>query len=171
MAKAAIPHDGPSLTCAWSGDGMKCFSGGADKSVKLLDLSSGQSMSFAAHEQAIRSMRWISSGNVQALVTASWDKTLKYWDLRSPQPLATVQLPERCYAMDSVGDLMVVGTAERHLLIFNLMNPAQPFKTIQSPLKWQTRTVSCFPNGNGFAIGSIEGRVALQYIDTSKPEE
>lgn len=166
MAKAAIPHDGPSLSCAWSGDGMKCFSGGADKTVKILDLSSGQTMSFAAHDQAVRSMRWVSAGNVQALVTGSWDKTIKYWDLRSPQPLATVQLPERCYAMDSASDLLVVGTAERHVLIFNLANPGQPFKTMQSPLKWQTRTIACFNNGSGFAIGSIEGRVGLQYIGT-----
>jgi len=34
-----------------------------------------------------------------------------------------------------------------------------------SPLKWQTRVVSCFPQGNGFAVGSIEGRVGIQYID------
>ncbi len=34
-----------------------------------------------------------------------------------------------------------------------------------SPLKWQTRVVACFPSANGFAIGSVEGRVAIQYID------
>ena len=160
------------MSCAWSGDGTKCFSGGADKTVKMIDLAAGgQTMSFVAHDQAVKSMRWVSTANFQALVTGSWDKTLKYWDLRSPQPMATVQLPERCYSMDSVGDLLVVGTAERHILVFNLANPASPFKTIQSPLKWQTRTVSCFPNGTGFAVGSIEGRVGLQYINPSKPEE
>lgn len=150
---------------------MKCFSGGADKTVKILDLSSGQTMSFAAHDQAVRSMRWVSAGNFQALVTGSWDKTLKYWDLRSPQPLATVQLPERLYAMDTAGDLLVAATAERHICIFNLINPGQPFKTIQSPLKWQTRSVSCFLNGTGFAVGSVEGRVGLQQINATKPEE
>ena len=36
-----------------------------------------------------------------------------------------------------------------------------------SPLKWQTRVVSCFPAANGFAVGSIEGRVAIQYVPTS----
>ena len=34
-----------------------------------------------------------------------------------------------------------------------------------SPLKWQTRVVACFPSANGFAVGSVEGRVAIQYID------
>ena len=44
---------------------------------------------------------------------------------------------------------------------------------MESPLKWQTRVVSCFqradqpglpPNPPGFAVGSVEGRVAIQYV-------
>lgn len=171
VAKAAIQHDGPSLSCAWSGDGTKCFSGGADKTVKILDVATGQTMSWMAHDQPVRSMRWVSTGNMQTLVTGSWDKTLKYWDLRSPQPLATVQLPERCYSLDAAGELMVVATAERHVLVFNLANPTTPFSTLYSPLKWQTRVVSCFPNGSGFAIGSIEGRVGIQLVNPQRQEE
>jgi mRNA export factor len=71
-------------------------------------------------------------GPVSALVTGSWDKTVKYWDLRSPQPMATVQLPERVYSMDLVNPLLVVGTAERHICIFNLSNPTQIFKAANS---------------------------------------
>lgn len=36
---------------------------------------------------------------------------------------------------------MVVGTAERQIQIFNLNQPTQAFKTLTSPLRWQTRTV------------------------------
>ncbi|RUS32495.1 WD40 repeat-like protein [Jimgerdemannia flammicorona] len=88
-----------------------------------------------------------------------------YWDLRTQQPVAVVTLPERVYSMDVVFPLLVVGTAERNILIYNLNNPSVPYKTLQSPLKWQTRVVSCFPNGTGFAIGSIEGRVGIQYVE------
>ena len=35
----------------------------------------------------------------------------------------------------------------------------------ESPLKLQTRVIRCFPSGNGYAIGSIEGRVAIQYAE------
>lgn len=49
-------------------------------------------------------------------------------------------------------------------------------KTLVSPLKWQTRVVSCFipppptalagapssVTSSGFAVGSVEGRVAIQ---------
>lgn len=53
---------------------------------------------------------------------------LQYWDLRSPTPAHTLTLPERCYTMDVKGPLMVIGTAERHILIYDLNNPSTPFK-------------------------------------------
>jgi hypothetical protein len=37
-------------------------------------------------------------------------------------------------------------------------------QTVISPLKWQTRAIAVFPNADGFALGSIEGRVAIQYV-------
>lgn len=52
----------------------------------------------------------------------------KYWDLRSPTPLATVELKERCYAMDVKNKVLVVGTAGRHIQIFDLANPITPYK-------------------------------------------
>jgi WD40 repeat protein len=78
-------------------------------------------------------------------LAGSWDKTLKYWDLRTPNPVFSYNLPERCYALDVKHPLLVVGTADRHLLVFNLQNPSTPYKQLQSPLKWQTRCVACFP--------------------------
>jgi len=53
---------------------------------------------------------------------------IQYWDMRTPNPVSTVQLPERCYTLDVSYPLLVVGTAERHVQIFNLTNPATPFK-------------------------------------------
>ena len=59
-------------------------------------------------------------------------------------------------------------TAERHICIIDLTKPGEIFKTILSPLKWQTRVVSCYPSGNCYAIGSIEGRCAIQYVDPNE---
>lgn len=141
------------------------FSGGADKTIKLLDVATGQSMTINAHDQPVKSLKWMSTNNAQVLISGSWDKTLKYWDLRAPTPMAVVPLPERCYSMDVSQDLLVVGTAERHICVYNLNQPTQLYKNLPSPLKWQTRTVSCFHDGSGFAVGSVEGRVGLQWID------
>ncbi|KAJ3320838.1 hypothetical protein HDU76_000218 [Blyttiomyces sp. JEL0837] len=60
---------------------------------------------------------------------------------------------------------MVVATADRHVMIYNLHTPNTVYKQQQSPLKWQTRVVTCFPNASGYAIGSIEGRVGIHYVE------
>jgi mRNA export factor len=38
-------------------------------------------------------------------------------------------------------------------------------QTMQSPLKFQSRCIAAFADTSGFALGSIEGRVAIQYLD------
>jgi mRNA export factor len=38
-------------------------------------------------------------------------------------------------------------------------------------LKYQTRCVAAFPDQNGFALGSIEGRVAIEMVNSQSPSE
>ncbi|KAG1473074.1 hypothetical protein G6F56_001160 [Rhizopus delemar] len=163
VPKAAYSHEGPALCVTWSKDGTKVVSGGTDKAGRMYDLATGQSSQIAQHDESIKCAKFLEQGNV--LATGSWDKTIKYWDLRSPTPIGTVQLPERCVAMDIKGQLMVAATADKQVCLFDLNNPTTIFKQITSPLKWQTRVVSCFADSKGFAIGSIEGRVGIHNID------
>ncbi|KAJ7677322.1 WD40-repeat-containing domain protein [Mycena rosella] len=167
QGKAMYQHEGPVLSVCWNKEGNKVFSGGADNAGRMFDIATGQATQVAQHEAPIKVVKWVDTPQAGILATGSWDKTIKYWDLRAPAPVATVQLPERCYSFDVQYPLMVVGTAERHIQIFNLTNPTTPYKTMLSPLKWQTRVVSCFTasSNSGFAVGSVEGRVAIQYVE------
>lgn len=134
----------------------------------MLDLGAGQTTAtqVAAHDQPIRCVKSFTHNGTPMLVTGSWDKSIKYWDLRTPNPVATVDAGERVYTMDVRNDsMLVIGTAERHIKVVDLKQPDRFYKTLPSPLKWQTRTVSTFIDGSGFAIGSIEGRCAIQYVD------
>lgn len=170
QGRALYEHDGPAFSSRWSIDGTKVISGGADKQVKIFDLQSQTAQQIGVHDDSVRAVRYVECGptNTQVVASGSWDKTLKYWDMRSPQPVSTITLPERVYCMDSSQKLLVIGCADRHISVIDLNNPQTIFKTSQSPLKWQTRTVSCYPQGNGFAVGSIEGRCAIHYIDEAE---
>ncbi|CAO3623955.1 unnamed protein product [Cunninghamella blakesleeana] len=163
IPKASYGHVGPALSVSWSMDGTKIVSGGADKIGRLYDVATGQSSQIATHDGTIKSVAFLDRQQ-SILATGSWDKTIKYWDLRSPQPIGTVNLPERLYSMDTRQNLLVAATADRHICLFDLNNPTVIFKQILSSLKWQTRTVASFINGQGFAIGSIEGRVGIQHV-------
>ena len=127
-----------------------------------------------AHAQgcAIKALRWFNVNNNEFLASGSWDKKVKYFKMdrgQLPAEAGEVQCQERVYSMDvrKSGNkhLLVIATAERHIHMVDLNNPGTIFKTITSPLKWQTRVVSCFADASGFAVGSIEGRCAIQYVD------
>ena len=60
---------------------------------------------------------------------------------------------------------MVVATADRKIVVVNLSNPSQIFNQIASPLKYQSRCIAAFPDQQGFCLGSIEGRVAVQHVN------
>ncbi len=128
-------------------DGNKIFSGGADNQAKMFDVTTGTAIQVAQHDAPVKVVRWVESPNMGVLATGSWDKTIKvcpwtrvlvvmlsdsiqYWDLRAQQPVASVQLPERCYSFDVQYPLLVVGTAERHIQVFSLTNPATPYKVL-----------------------------------------
>ncbi|KAB2579037.1 Nucleoporin GLE2 [Lasiodiplodia theobromae] len=164
----SFKFDAPALCCTWATDGSCIIGAGADKTAKRLDLQGGSTATvIAQHDQPIRSIRTTNISNTNVLVTGSWDKTIKYWDIRASNvaPVITVNAQERVYTMDVKDKLLVVGTADRYIDIINLDNPNQFYKTMQSPLKWQTRVVSCFTDATGFAVGSIEGRCAIQYVE------
>eukprot|EP00300_Choanocystis_sp_HF-7_P013902 c18496_g1_i2.p1 GENE.c18496_g1_i2~~c18496_g1_i2.p1 ORF type:complete len:361 (+),score=74.25 c18496_g1_i2:131-1084(+) len=160
--------DGPILSCAWAGDGKSIFLACADKTAKIWTLGTSQPpQTIAQHEAPIRHLQWIPEINL--LCTGGWDKVISYWDTRQPNPALKVTLPERVYAMDCVHPLLVVGTANRHIVTYNLTNPSVVFKMAESPLRYQTRCVTCFPekfdeNNMGYAVGSIEGRVGINFI-------
>lgn len=135
----------------------------------MLDIQSGTNTAqqVAAHDQPIRCVRFVEVPGqaTPVLVTGSWDKTIKYWDLRQSTPVASVTCQERVYSIDVMNKLLVVATADRYINVVNLDKPTEFYKTMQSPLKWQTRVVTCFNDATGFAVGSIEGRCAIQYVD------
>uniref|UniRef100_A0A7S2W704 Uncharacterized protein n=1 Tax=Mucochytrium quahogii TaxID=96639 RepID=A0A7S2W704_9STRA len=186
--QAFIDHTAPVLDCCFKHDGTGCFSVGCSNTVKYWQFaaSSGQQQAqdVGRHDAPIKCVRWIKENNL--LATAGWDNKLCYWDLRSPQPTLTLQLPGRADCMDIKMPYAVVGTGgseqDRQVLIYNLQaNPNQPERVLNQlgssnsvntantkPLKKQYRSIAIFPDVAGFAISSIEGRCSIQYFAANR---
>ncbi|XP_022650419.1 mRNA export factor-like [Varroa jacobsoni] len=176
VPKAQQSHQGPVLDIAWSDDGSKVFSASADKTVKMWDLNANQLVQVAAHDNAVKTVHWINAGNYQCIMTGSWDKTVKFWDTRSSSPIMSIQMQERVYCADVLYPMAVVSTAGRGIFMYSLENTPRELKSIESPLKYQHRCVSVFVDKQknqptGFGLGSVEGRVAIQYVQPVNPKD
>ena len=97
-------------------DVVPCRAGSCDKTVKMWNLATNQSQVVAKHDAPVRHVHYLKDMN-NMLVTGSWDKTVRYWDLRQPNPVHTQQLPERVYSMDVRHPLLVVGLANRRIQV------------------------------------------------------
>uniref|UniRef100_A0A336N8Z7 CSON009382 protein n=1 Tax=Culicoides sonorensis TaxID=179676 RepID=A0A336N8Z7_CULSO len=165
----------PVLDVCWADDGTKVFIATSDKQAKCWDLGSDQLVQVAQHDAPVKTCHWVKGTNYTCLMTGSWDKTLKFWDTRSPSPMMTLNLPERCYCADVDFPMAVVGTAGRHVIIYSLENKPSEFRRTESPLKYQHRCVTIFKDKQkkptGYALGSIEGRVAIQYVNPLNPKD
>ena len=134
-------------------DGTIIATTGADKQLRLLHASTGQSAIIGAHDAPVRSVCFVDvpSAVCPIVATGSWDKTVKYWDMRRPgTPLATLNCADRVYSLDSAGGLLVIATAERHIHLVDVhADPATFARTTVSPLKHQTRAVAAFSRRQG----------------------
>jgi mRNA export factor len=100
----------------------------------------------------------------QMLITGSWDNTIKFWDVKSNKCSETYKFDDKVICMDVKYDYLVVGTADRKFTTFDLHQTSKPTYIQETPLKFQTRCVSIFSDGDGYIAGSIEGRCAVQYF-------
>lgn len=65
--------------------------------------------------------------------------------------------------------LLLTATAGRHIYLHDTRNlSAGPVQKRESSLKYQTRQVRFFSDGGGFVCASVEGRVAVDFVDASE---
>uniref|UniRef100_A0A8D2ZM50 Mitotic checkpoint protein BUB3 n=2 Tax=Scophthalmus maximus TaxID=52904 RepID=A0A8D2ZM50_SCOMX len=158
-------HTAPVLDCAFY-DPTHSWSGGLDSQLKTHDLNTDQDTIVGAHDAPIRCVEYCPEVNV--MVTGSWDRSVRLWDPRTPCNAGTFTQPEKVYTLSVAGDRLIVGTAGRRVLVWDLRNMGYVQQRRESSLKYQTRCIRAFPNKQGYVLSSIEGRVAVEYLDPSQ---
>ncbi|KAA3482462.1 mitotic checkpoint protein BUB3.2-like isoform X3 [Gossypium australe] len=173
VLRGEFMHGGPVLDCCFHDDSSG-FSASADNKVRRIMFSHGKEEILGRHDAPVRCIEYsYAAGQV---ITGSWDKTLKCWDPRGASGqertlVGTYPQPERVYSLSLVGNRLVVATAGRHVNVYDLRNMSQPEQRRESSLKYQTRCVRCYPNGTGYALSSVEGRVAMEFFDLSEASQ
>jgi len=120
------------------------------------------------HAEAVNHVFYIPQCN--CVVSGSWDGHLKYWDVLSPNssmPLLDVDVLTSIQAMDLNYPLLVVATAQRNILLYDLDRPNVLSRSYKSALKLETNkgTLKIFPDRYGFLFASVEGRCSIRHFD------
>ena len=170
----AFTRAGAVLDVAAAG-GAAVVAGGLDMAVSLHDFASGATGVLGSHAAAVRCVEFSRARG--AALSGSWDKSVRMWDARAgggagAPPVGAAALPDRVHAMALLGgDALIVAAADQSVHFFDLRKLAggggAAAETRESSLKHQTRVVRAAPDARGWASGSIEGRVAIDFVDAA----
>ncbi|ODV96864.1 hypothetical protein PACTADRAFT_1451 [Pachysolen tannophilus NRRL Y-2460] len=149
-------------------DSNRSFIGNSDGIISELDFinETCNKKIGKPHTNGIKSLISIDQNS---LISGSWDKTFQKIDLRSPQVSEIYDLPGKVFAMDSSQDKnkIVIAMSKRLIHIYDPRFIDKPLQVRESGLRYQTRSIKCMPDNQGFVIASIEGKVAVEYFDLS----
>ncbi|CAI5739723.1 unnamed protein product [Hyaloperonospora brassicae] len=166
--RTSVDMETPVLSCCYGQGDVEAFVGGLDGAVRQVDIQTNQKTSLGTHDAAVRHVGYSTACGLA--VSGSWDGSLKLFDVRNGRSQAevhTVNVTGKVFGMDVCSHLVVVGTSERRVAVYDVRQWTQPLVEKESPLKYQLRCVRVFPDLMGFAVASVEGRVALEYFSDS----
>lgn len=112
----------------------------------------------------------VSNYCLDLLVSGSWDKSIKLWDTRTCDGNAipaehSIDLAHKVFSLATTEHRLVCAMSDLLINVYDLRNLNEALQERQSSLKYMTRTVACMPSGEGFAIGTVEGRVGVEFFE------
>ncbi|KAJ9174219.1 hypothetical protein P3X46_017269 [Hevea brasiliensis] len=166
LLRLEAPSQAGLLDCCYQSESM-AFSAGSDGGIRRYDLHSGTNETIGSHHDIATCVEY--SDQTGLLFSASLDKNIMSWDMRSAKSLA--YLINMGAEVESISlsrfDLIVaVGASVR---IYDLRNLERPVHLKESCMDIRTKCISSFPGG--YAVGYVDGRVALEFLDSSNLNE
>lgn len=158
------------LDCTFGENDNVAYCGGLDCAVMRVDLPSGASQQMGSHiaDTSVRCVNYCGFNNT--VLSGGWDGHIMQWDPRQKDPCVADVLTRsghRVYTMDVSESKLVVGLSDRVVHIYDVRKLDTPEQERESSIANQTRCLRCSPDGNGFVMGTIEGRVAVEFLDPS----
>mgnify|MGYP002214577060 CR=1 FL=1 len=126
----------------------------------------GSTRVLGKHSKGAKSVRWSVDRN--AVISASWAGEMSSFDPREKEPLVRfTKLKGKAYSLDVTVNRVAVACAGEWVQIFDLRNLAEPVENRKAYVKHMIRTLRCSPDGSLYALGTVEGRVGIEYFEDS----
>ncbi|XP_058080498.1 mitotic checkpoint protein BUB3.3 isoform X2 [Magnolia sinica] len=158
------PSEAALLNCCFE-DESSAFSVGSDCCIRRYDLCSGIQNVVGKHDDLATCIEY--SQETAQVITAGLDKKIMFWDMQMANCNVgyskTVDAEVESISLSGLHLLVATGTTVNMYDLRNLNGPVQ----MKESIDYRITRICSFPNYQGYAIGSIEGRVALKFFDSS----
>jgi cell cycle arrest protein BUB3 len=135
----------------------------------MLDIPTTGSQVIGRHEGSCSCLASLDGENSSLIASAGWSTAFNVWDVRQSSPVSTLKLPGKAldFSFDPKHRRIVVATSGRRTCFIDIRKGAKAELVLEreSSLKFQTRCVRFFPDGDAICAGSVEGRVGVEYLD------
>ncbi|XP_019170528.1 PREDICTED: mitotic checkpoint protein BUB3.3-like [Ipomoea nil] len=145
------------LDCCLENDSV-AFSAASDGSIHRYDMHSGHKSTIGNHDDMATFVEY--SPETCQLITAGWDKNIIFWDAQSANSVGHLNnLTSEPKSMSLSGFNLMVAI-DSSVIIYD-------FRSLRKSVHKKDIRVKCVRpilHYEGFVVGSVDGRVALEYI-------
>jgi len=167
--KAQQQTGGPILGLSWQVDGLALLIAHSNHTIMKWDLTTNQITKVGSHDAPVKEVTSFEQHGTSIVVSGGWDAKVKFWTWSTPLTLhliGEVYVAMPVHYLTCQFPLLVTAHQDRFIHIWNLNtiftnSSFDPIDIIESPLRFETTAITCFGDGKGFAIGSIEGRCSI----------
>lgn len=151
------------LDCCFE-DESAAFACGSDGSVRRYDFHSGTQDTVGLHGDVVACIEF--SQMTSQVVSGSLDKKIQLWDTkaRNVNPSSTITFSSDMASL-SICSMYILAAVERNVYFYDMRNLTGPVKAKFCPLEYHIRCLQASPEWNGYVAGSVDGVVALNYLD------
>lgn len=153
---------------------------GLDEEVKVIDIERNSTDVIGRHKKPTNKI--VPEPSMNQIISSCWGGEIKFWDRRQNNKkkslIRTIETEMKPSGIACIGNRLVIAgstnftqesdyTLNLHLIkiydLRNLNNPSE-YISYESPLKNEARSISALSSSEGFILGSIEGKIAVEYF-------
>ncbi|KAH7858788.1 hypothetical protein Vadar_028068 [Vaccinium darrowii] len=164
MLRVEVPSEAALLDCCFQNE-LVAFTAGSDCCIRRYDLDSGIHDTFGNHDDLVSCVEY--SAETSQLITAGWDRKIMSWDTRSTNTLECLKTPSaevESMAISGCNLMVAVGSSVN---VYDLRSFNKSVYAKELFPGFQIRCVQAILNSEGFVAGSIDGQIAVEYLNSS----
>ncbi|KAK6921966.1 hypothetical protein RJ641_012473 [Dillenia turbinata] len=168
MMRLEAPTEAALLDCCFQSESI-AFTAASDGSITRFDMHSGNSEALGHHDDLATCVEY--SDQTCQTITAGWDNKIMSWDTRLAKPLGCLKLHGASVESLTLCGLELVVATGASINMYDFRNLSTLGYSKELWANNQISSVQSLPDSRGFAVGSVDGRVSLEFPTRSGPYE